>query len=407
MHAVPYWRLSAYYFLYFAFIGVYSPYFALYLQSLSFSAWDISVLMTQIQIMRLIGPMFWSSLVDRCGHRMTVVRLTSAVMLAVFCLLFVVEGFDAVLLTMCVFSFFWVAALPLMETLTFDHLRLDPGRYSRVRVWGSISFVVVVLGVGALLDRWPPSSLLWFCGLSLAATFLCALLVPEAPMATEHEAALPIGAILRQKRVVALLSSSFAMAAAHGVLNIFYTIFLSEHGYAKATIGSLWTLGVLVEIGIFIAMPRIVRRFSARQVLLACFAAATLRFVSIGLFVDSLVVLAVLQLLHGLTFGASHAASISAVNRWFPGRTRARGQALYSSISFGAGGAVGGLSSGLVWDALGGAAAFAFGSAYALAGLAVVFFWVTAEQVSQNAGRRVIIDSGAGSAGPARSKGSE
>ncbi len=95
-------------------------------------------------------------------------------------------------------------------------------------------------------------------------------------------------------------------------------------------------------------------RFSLRVILLASFAAAVLRFLLMGWGVTSVGLMILVQLLHGLTFGAYHASAIAAVNRWFPGRAQGRGQALYSSISFGAGGLLGALVSGLTWDELGG-----------------------------------------------------
>jgi MFS family permease len=77
MHTLPYWRLSGYYFFYFAFIGAFSPYFGLYLQSLSFSAWDIGLLMSQMQLMRLCAPYLWGALADHLAQRMAVVRLAA------------------------------------------------------------------------------------------------------------------------------------------------------------------------------------------------------------------------------------------------------------------------------------------------------------------------------------------
>ena len=390
MLPVPYWRLSGYYLFYFAFIGAFSPYFGLYLQSLAFSAWDISVLMTQMQIMRLAGPFFWSALVDRMGRRMTVIRLTSAITLAVFCAFFLTTRFEILLISLGLFAFFWVAALPLVETLTFDHLRDEPARYSRIRLWGSVGFIVTVLGVGALLDRWPLSSLLWVCVLCLAGIVLCGFAIPEALVLHGHESQQPIGRILRQPRVRALLAACFAMSAAHGALNIFYSIFLSDHGYSKSLVGGLWTLGVLAEIVVFFYMARVMRRFSLRQILLASFAAAVVRFVTIGQASDQLLVLALAQLLHGLTFGAFHSAAIAAINRWFPGNTRSRGQALYSSLSFGAGGTVGGLVSGWAWGHLGSGITFALGSLFALIGLMLIFVWVFDKDVSENGGQCVV-----------------
>ena len=133
MHALPYWRLSGYYFFYFAFVGAFSPYFGLYLQSLSFSAWDIGLLMSQMQLMRLCAPFLWGALADHLAQRMAVVRLAALLSLIGFAGFFAVQGFVPVLLAMALLAFFWSAALPLVETVTFDHLRDQSGRYSRIR----------------------------------------------------------------------------------------------------------------------------------------------------------------------------------------------------------------------------------------------------------------------------------
>jgi PPP family 3-phenylpropionic acid transporter len=123
-------------------------------------------------------------------------------------------------------------------------------------------------------------------------------------------------------------------------------------------------------------MARLSRRFSLRGILLACFAAAALRFLLMGWGVESVAVMVVVQLLHGLTFGAYHASAIAAVNDWFPGRAQARGQALYSSLSFGAGGLLGALISGLTWDDWGAGWTFALSSSFAFAGWLLVWRWV-------------------------------
>lgn len=81
---VPYWRLSAYYFFYFAFIGAFSPYFTLYLQSLAFSAWDIGVLMSLMQLMRVLAPNLWGWLADRLGAKTPIVRGAALMSLAGF-----------------------------------------------------------------------------------------------------------------------------------------------------------------------------------------------------------------------------------------------------------------------------------------------------------------------------------
>ena len=391
MHAVPYWRLSSYYFAYFAFIGVFSPYFGLYLQALSFSAWDIGLLMSQMQLMRLFGPYLWGALADRLGRHLLIVRLTGLLALISFSLFFFVSRFDALFIAMALLAFFWVASLPLVEALTFDHLHDNPARYSRIRLWGSIGYIAAVLGTGALLDHLPLSALLWASVASLVGIVLCSLMVPAPPVHQSLSTALPVRRILRQKYVLALFAACFIMYAAHATLNIFFSIYLAEHGYAKSLIGALFSIGVVAEIAVFILMPRIMRRFGLRVLLQVCFGVAALRFILIGWGVDFTMVLVLAQLMHGITFGAFHAASIAAVNRWFPGPARARGQAIYSSVSFGAGGLAGGLLSGLTWDPLGGALTFTLGSLFALAGVLIVARWIKGRDGER--GENSVVDS--------------
>ncbi|BBN87127.1 MFS transporter [Azospira sp. I09] len=380
MHpSLPYWRLSGYYFFHFAFVGVFQPYFGLYLQSLGLSSWEIGLILSQMALMRLCSPAVWGWLADHLHVRIPLVRLAAGVSVVVFNLFFFAQTLVPLLGAMALLAFFWSAALPLMETVVFDHLHAEPARYSRVRIWGSIGYIVTVLATGALLDYLPPASVLWMSFVLMGGILAFALLVPESPTPPQHVATPPVSTILAQPRVRALLGACFLMSAAHGALYLFYSIYLADHGYSKTLVGSLWFLGVIAEIGVFFFMARLLRRFSLRQVLLASFAAAVLRFLLIGWGVDSLSVLLGAQLLHGLTFGAYHAAAIAAINRWFPGRCQARGQALYSSLSFGAGGLLGGLVSGWTWDGLGNAATFGIGALFAVCGLVLVAGWVRDE----------------------------
>jgi PPP family 3-phenylpropionic acid transporter len=376
MHALPYWRLSGYYFFYFAFIGAFSPYFGLYLQSLNFSAWDIGLLMSQMQLMRLFGPNLWGWLADRFGRRVAIIRLAGAISLAGFSAFFWLDKLPAMLLAMAVLAFFWSAALPLVETLTFDHLREERGRYSRIRLWGSVGFIVAVMGTGAVLDLLPPVSILWVCWIILIGILVFALLVPESPPTAHPHNAQSISEILGRPQVRALMLACFAMSAAHGAFYVFYSIHLAGHGYSKTEVGALWSLGVVAEIFVFMWMARLSRRFSLRTILLASFAAAVLRFLLMGWGVESVALMVFVQLLHGLTFGAYHAASIAAVNLWFPGKAQGRGQALYSSLSFGAGGLLGALISGATWDDWGAGWTFTLASCFALLGFLLVWHWV-------------------------------
>lgn len=377
---LPYWRLSGYYFFYFAYVGAFSPYFGLYLQSLGLTAWDIGLLMTQSQVMRLFAPALWGWFADRTGKRLPVVRWTSVAAVLGFCGFFFAERFATLMAAMIGMAFFWSAALPLVESLTFDHLKSEAGRYSRIRMWGSVGFIIAVAAGGALLDRLPIAAIVPIVATVLAGISALAFTLPETRGGQHHEAA-PGGLrqILRQPRVLALLAACFCMSATHGALYVFYSIYLSDYGYSKAMVGGMWCLGVLAEIAVFFYMARLMRRFTLRQILLASLAAAVLRFVMIGWGIGSLTVLVAAQLLHGITFGAYHAAAIAAVNRWFPGRTQARGQALYSSLSFGAGGLVGGMISGYLWDEIGPAWVYTLSAGFAVIGWLLAARWVREE----------------------------
>lgn len=371
-------RLSAWYFWYFAFIGAFLPYFALYLQSIGLSAGRIAVLMSLGQFMRLLAPLLWSWLADSGGRRVRIVVASAAASLASFSAVFLTQDFVGLLIGMAILHFFWSASLPLVEALTLGHLAAAPERYGRIRLWGSVGFIVTVMGVGLLLDAAPIRSQLWVSWVLLLGTLVSALTLTEVP-ARAGQAAGSILVVLRQRKVVFLLGAGLLMSAAHGALYVFYSIHLVAQGYGKTLVGLLWTLGVVAEIFVFLFMPRISRRVSLRQILLACFALAVLRFLLIGWTVEFIGLLVFAQLLHGASFGAHHAATMAALNRWFVASQQARAQALYGSVAYGAGGLGGALLAGALWESAGAAITFSAASLLALLGLAMVWRGVPAD----------------------------
>jgi PPP family 3-phenylpropionic acid transporter len=279
-------------------------------------------------------------------------------------------------LAMTLFTFFWNAALPQVEAVTFNHLGPRVSRYALVRVWGSVGFVLVVAGLGLQLERAPLSVVpVWVAAL-LGSIWLASLAVPDRAAAATRGPAQSLKGLLRRPETRAFLAACFLMQLSHGIYYAFYSIHLSAAGYGSAAVGALWSLGVIAEVLVFLVMHRLLDRFGSRPVLLWSLALAALRWVLIGGFVGLAWVQVLAQLLHAATFGTFHAAALHLVHRYFPGRTQGRGQALYNSLSFGAGGAVGSLVGGLMWDWPGPQATFGVGALAALLALAAVWRWV-------------------------------
>jgi PPP family 3-phenylpropionic acid transporter len=162
------------------------------------------------------------------------------------------------------------------------------------------------------------------------------------------------------------------MQMSHGTYYTFYSIYLESQGYSKSLIGELWALGVVAEVVVYIFfMHAALMRFGAIRLLMFSLLLAALRWILIGSFSAYLPVLLFAQLLHAATFGIFHAAAIHSVHHRFPRMLLGRGQALYSSVSFGLGGTLGSLSSGYLWEYFG-----SFTSFFVSALLALAAFWI-------------------------------
>lgn len=368
---VPYARLSAFYLFFFAALGALLPYWSVYLRALGHSAAEIGSLMAVIAATKIVAPNVWGWIADRRGERLRFVRLGTGLAFVLFLGVFAARGFWWLAAVMALFSFFWNAALPQFEANTFNWLGGERERYSHIRLWGSVGFIATSALLGPLLDRTGPLALPWFLAGLYLALWGVSLAAPAAPAHardTEHEG--PIGAVLRQPHVWSLLLVCFLMQASHGPYYAFFTLYLQDHGYSGFWIGALWALGVIAEIGVFLAMRRLLPRFGALRLLLASLALTAARWVLIAAFVTAPPVLVAAQTLHAASFGLYHAVAIGLVDRFFTGRHQGRGQAFYSSMSFGAGQAAGSFAAGLVYGARGGSAAF--GAAAAVAALAFV-----------------------------------
>lgn len=376
---VPYWQLSFFYFAYFNFVGAFAPYWSLYLQSLAFSALQIAVLMSLFQVARIFSPGLWGWLADHYDQRVKLVQWLAGLSLISYLGVFVGSSYQWLFAVMLLLSFFWSASLPLIETITLGHLRDRLERYGHIRLWGSIGFIVAVIGLGYLLDWFAIRILLWLILAFLCAVFVLSFRVPDAVIQHIHSPHDSLWHILRRPHVVALMVACLAMSAAHGVYYTFYSIYLVQHGYSKSQVGWLWALGVVCEILIFLLMPKLSKRFSLKRILMVTLLIAFIRFNLIGWAVSYWLLVLLAQTLHAATFGAYHASAVALTHQYFKGKHQSKGQGLYTSISYGVGGTIGGLISGYAWEAVGPQWTFSISGGIALVGC-LLFVWLERNQ---------------------------
>ncbi|MEN9659204.1 MAG: hypothetical protein RL571_2669 [Pseudomonadota bacterium] len=368
LNLAPLLAIACFYFAYFAFNGLFSPYWGLYLASLSFPAWQIGILTSLTQVNRIYAPTLWGWLADRRGSRQGILRIAGIAGLIFFIPLLFVHAFWPLFFTVLIASFFWSASLPLVEATAMTLLSGDGGAYARLRIWGSVGFIVATVIAGYLMQHQGVATFPWAVVAVMVSLALFSWQVPEASVAQKNiSISEKLMDVLKKSEVQVLLLSCFLMALAHGPYYSFYSIYAAEYGHDKSTIGWFWTIGVMAEVGAFWLMPKLTRRFSLKNLFLFGLAMAVLRFMAIAWGMGSLALLVLAQLAHAFTFGSHHAVTMAYIHRYFTGSNQTRGQALYIAASFGLGGSLGGILAGLLWVPLGGQWVFSLAALIAAA----------------------------------------
>ena len=372
----PYWRLSGFYFFYFASLGVLVPYWGLYLQWEGFTAREIGELTAILLSTRIVAPNIWGWIADHSGQRMNIVRWASLASMLAFAAILFGHSYYWLAGVLLVFSFFWNASLPQFEVTTLQHLGTQSHHYSKIRLWGSIGFIITVVLLGMILEHFDARIVPYAMLFSLAAIWLVSLIVPDSPSQQLSQAHESLHSILKKKEVRAFLLICFLVQISHGPYYTFYTIYLDQHQYSRTLIGQLWALGVVAEVIIFLFMHHWLPRYGIRNVILISLLLSSLRWIIIAFYPDSLSLLLVAQLLHAASFGTFHAAAIAWVHHYFTGKNQVRGQALYSSIGFGAGGALGSLFSGYLWLVPGPTITFSLAAFISFIAFLIGFKWL-------------------------------
>lgn len=347
---MPFAALSA---SYFAHIGFFNPYLPLWLHDMGLSLLTISVLTAVQATTRLFAPYAWGAISDRTGERVQLLRIGAVVAFLTALLLFWDWGPVGLGLVLLVMFTHTSAMMPMSEAamahLVSQNGSFDTKRYGRVRLWGSLGFLVTVFAAGAWFEAFGMQHFPGWTLLTLGAVLLSVWWMPDikesAQQAREHVSVMPV---LRQKPVQWFFASTFFHVLSHIGIYVFFSLYLDSLGYSKTMIGVLWAVSVAVEVVWFFTQSRWLPRVPLSAWLVLCSAVMLLRMGLTATWADVLWVLLLAQTMHAITFATHHTACIALITDYFPGRMRGRGQALYTVVAYGFPGVIGALLGGVI-----------------------------------------------------------
>ncbi len=369
---IPSTRLSCFYFAYYAALGAFTPYWSLFLKHRNQSTTAISLLMALWYGTRIVAPGILSALAAQSATPIIWLRIGSvAAFLSFFAFLLPME-FAGLFTAMVIFCFFYNAIMPQFEAITLSHLGLQVSHYGRIRVWGSVGFILIVAGFGLALDyasiAWLPWMMLPLFGIIAISSFYNDY-GPEHLLATGTS---QFRQLLLRREVIVFFGIAFLMQISFGPYYTFFSLYLDQFGYRPVALGAFWTAAVLVEIVMFFFSNRALQRLDARRMILLALLLAACRWIATALYPENRIVLGLAQLSHAITFAAFYAACMQLMSEYFPGRDNGHGQSVLYGFSSGLGGVLGALIAGQAWGIGNGRLAFliAAGVCIAAAGLA-------------------------------------
>jgi len=346
----PFAALSA---SYFAHIGFFNPYLPLWLKDLGLSLITISLLITIQSITRIFAPYGWGWLSDHTGKRVTLMRYgASMALLGSLGLWFNLGTWWLALILFIMFAH--TSAMMPMSEAAMAHLvssrgSFDTKLYGRVRLFGSIGFLLTVMASGAWFERYGMQGFPAWSTFTLLTLTVAVWLLPNIKEHRhEHTVNEAIWPILQERKVQWFFAALFFHVISHISLYIFFSLYCDQLGYSKATIGVLWAISIGVEIYWFFSQSKWLPALSLPAWLMLSAAVMVLRTSITATSATVFALLVFAQMLHAITFAAHHTTCTAMLSEYFTGRQRGRGQALYTVIGYGLTGFAGGVGGGFI-----------------------------------------------------------
>lgn len=354
-------RMSAFYGAVFLVAGTQMPYLPVWLDYKGLSAREIAIITATPMVVRILVTPAIAFLADRYGdHRRTLIMLAWAGLVAL-ALLTGTGGFWPILLLVMAFALFWTSIMPLAETIALSGVRGAGLDYGRMRLWGSITFIVASFAGGLAVEHWGAPAAIWTILAGGAATALAAHLLPQPIRAAEAQgpprrlSLADAAGLLRSGRFMLFLAAVGAVQAAHAVLYTFGTLHWRQGGISATWCGILWTIGVVAEIALFAWSKPVVARLGPLRLIALAALAAIVRWTAMSLD-PPLALLVPLQVLHAITFGAAHLGAVHYMASAIPQTQGGTAQALYASVTSGIAMGTAILSAGQLYAAFAGRA---------------------------------------------------
>jgi len=364
------WRLAGFYGAAFLTVGVFGPFWPKWLQARGLGPEEIGLVLALSTTAKVIGSPLFAHLSDRLGTRRRVMIGLSLAALAAFVFYSSADSLWTLSLGAVLVGLTFPAMLPLGENVTLLAARLRGFDYGRVRLWGSITFIVSAWGGGVWIERMGVENIPWLVIGAATVVVVACLLMPDVRV-THARGSRAFRGLLSNRLFLLFMAAAALIQCSHAVYYGFSTLHWSAAGISDSTIGLLWAEGVVAEIVLFAFAGRVVQRVGIGPLLWIAAVAGVLRWGVTGATTD-LAALVLVQALHAATFGATHLASMHFIQRAVPESISATAQGLYSAVVMGVILAVVMSGSGALYALSTGGAFYAMAAMCAAGGLCAV-----------------------------------
>ncbi len=315
-------------------LGVYMPFWPVWLGSRGLAPELIGVALGLSAWARLLVNPLFGSLADRRGNARGIAVVLSVGVLGAYAAFSIAHGTVALLVLSLMLGIAYAPLVPLIDATAVASAARGTIDYGRVRRWGSVAFIVGSVGVGWLLEGAPEDAILFVLLGSALALIAAMALLPRPERSKSAPTGVGVRQLLRRPDFRLFLLTCAALHGSHSVLYAYGTPHWRAAGISDATIGGLWAEGVIAEIALFSIAPRITARFAPGTLLAIAGVGGLLRWPALALS-TSVSWLLVAQLLHAVTFAATHLGAMSMVRTHVEDDATAAATSLYSGVATG------------------------------------------------------------------------